>query len=74
MNDGIAHVALVTGPAATWQAARSARPDAPVVPEDPRWEARRRRRRQRAGQRGRSRSRLGCTRFGSPGIFGYSGG
>lgn len=70
MNDGHAHVALVLGPAATWRAAQSARPDAPVEPEDPRWEARRRRRRQRA----RSRSLLGWTRLGSPGIFGYSGG
>ena len=70
MNDANMHAALTLGPAATRRLAHSARPDAPVVPEDPRWEARRRRRRQRA----RSRSRLGWTRFGSPGIFGYSGG
>lgn len=51
MNETSAHAAMVLGPEATRQLALSARPDAPVLPENPRREARRRRRRERAGGR-----------------------
>lgn len=51
MNEMGAHAALALGPAATRRFAHSARPDAPVLPEDPRWEVRRRRRRERTSVR-----------------------
>lgn len=51
MNETSAHTALALGPMTTRRLAHSARPDAPVLPEDPRWEARRRRRRERTGVR-----------------------